>query len=81
MTVIPSPASPFIVVDSMPACGLSAQCATPFATEIFLDDLKTCIDISNEDINDALNTFSTLTVEQEHIRLLPAQKKKVKNIP
>ena len=48
----------------MTECDLSAQYATTISAEIFMDDFKTCRYISNKDINDVLNNFSTITVSQ-----------------
>ena len=62
----------------MTACGLDLVSATSFATQIFMDYFETCKDISNDDIEDALKTFSILTVMQGQIRLMPASKQEIK---
>ena len=41
-------------------------------------DFETCKDISNNNIDDALKTFSILTVAQGQIHLMPASKQKIK---
>ena len=46
---------PFAVINEMTACGLDLASATTFATQIFMDDFVTCKNISNNDIDDALN--------------------------
>ena len=54
--------TPFTVVNSMTVCGLSAQGETMFDTEIFMDNFKTCREISNKDIHDDLNNSFLITV-------------------
>ena len=43
-----------------------------------MNNFENCKDISNDDIDNALNTFSILTVAQGQIRLMPARKQKIK---
>ena len=64
MAEFPPPATHFNVVNDIPECGLSAQDATTFATEIFMDDFQTCREIPNKGINYPFKNFSTLSVEQ-----------------
>ena len=68
----------FTLANAMANCGLTATEAVIFATEVFMDDFETCKDITDDDLNDSFKTFSTLTVAQGQIRMLPGQKKKVK---
>ena len=79
MATITPPGTYFTVVDAMTACSFSAQYATTFDTYIFIDVLQTCRDISKYDINDALRTFSILTVAQGQIKLLPSHNNKFKS--
>ena len=44
---------PFTVINAMTACGQNLADATVMATQIFMDDLETCKEISNGDIDDA----------------------------
>ena len=44
-----------------------------------MDNFETRKDISNNNIDDALKTFSILTVVQDQIRLMPAIKQKIKS--
>ena len=69
---------PFRVINVMTACGLDLASTTTFATQIFMDNFETCKDISNNNIDDALKTFSILTVAQGQIHLMPASKQKIK---
>ena len=62
----------------MPVCVLNLTDVTVMATQIFLDDFKTCKDILNGDIDDALKAFFVLTVAQIQISLLPAMKHWIK---
>ena len=55
---------PLTFINAMTACGLNLADATIFATQIFMDNFTTCKDISTEDIDDALKTFSVLTITQ-----------------
>ena len=66
------------VNDAMVLCGIPAASAVTIASEVFMDDFETCKDISEDDLYDAFKTFSTLTVAQGQIRVLPGQKKKIK---
>jgi hypothetical protein len=69
---------PFTLLQAMERCGLPANAAAAFATEVYMDDFETCKDITDEDLHDAFKTFSGLTVAQGQIRVLPGQKKKIK---
>ena len=62
----------------MLACGLTAADSVTFATEVFMDSFETCRDMSDADLTDAFKTFSNLSVAEGRIRLLPAQKVRVK---
>ena len=62
----------------MTACVLDLSSATTFATQIFMGDFETCKDISNDNIDDALKTFSILSVAQGQIRLMTVSKQKIK---
>ena len=64
MATIPPIATPFTLVSTMTVCSLSAQDATTFSTEIFMDDFQKCRYISNKYINDSLKNFITLPVAQ-----------------
>ena len=44
-----------------------------------MDDFETRKDISNNNIDDALKTFSILTVAQGHISLMPGSNQKIKD--
>ena len=68
----------FTVINAMTACGLNIDDATVMAMQIFMDDFKTCKDISNGDIDDALKTFSVLMVTQGQFRFFSAMKQRVK---
>ena len=68
----------FTVINAMTACGLNIDDATVMAMQIFMDDFKTCKDISNGDIDDALKTFSVLIFSQGKIRLFPEMKQRIK---
>ena len=69
---------PLTVINAMTTCGLNLADATIIATQIFMDDFTTCKDISNKDIDDTLKTFSILTIAHGQIRLLSANKHKIK---
>ena len=69
---------PFTVINAMTTCGMNLSSATTFATQIFMDNFETCKDISNDDIDDALKTFSILTVAKGQIRLMPVSKQNIK---
>ena len=43
-----------------------------------MENLETCKDISNDDIDNALKTFSILTVAQGQIRFMPSSKQNIK---
>ena len=68
----------YTVAQAMTDCGLSAANGASFATEVFMDDFETCKDMSDTDLSDAFKTFANLSVQEGRIRLLPAQKVKVK---
>ena len=70
---------PFTVINTMTAYGLDLLYTTTFATQIFMDNFETCKDISNNNIDDALKTFSILTVAQGQINLMTVSKQKVKS--
>ena len=76
MAAVPQP--PFTLRQAMERCGLPANDAAAFASEVFMDDFETCKDVTDDDLLDAFKTFSGLTVAQGQIRLLPGQKKKIK---
>ena len=46
---------------------------------MFEDDFSTCMDKTHEDIDNDFKTFLIMTVAQEHIRLLPGVKKRIKS--
>ena len=69
---------PFTVINAMTAYGLDLLYTATFATQIFMDNFETCKDISNDDIEDALKTFSILTFMPGQIRLMPASKQNIK---
>ena len=66
MAAVVSPV-PFTEINAMTACGLNLADARIMETQIFMDDFETCKNILNGDIDDALNTFSVLTVIQVQI--------------
>ena len=66
------------VAEAMLACGIAAPKDATFATEVFMDSFDTCRDMSEADLTDAFKTFSNLSVAEGRIRLLPAQKARVK---
>ena len=43
-----------------------------------MDDFESCKDMSNEDLADSFKTFSCMTATQGQIRIIPAQKNKIK---
>ena len=68
----------FTVADAILLCGVDHPNNEMLATQVFMDDFASCKDMSNEDLADAFKTLSTLTVAQGQIRLLPAQKMRIK---
>ena len=69
---------PFTLLQAIVRCGLTQSDAEVFATEVYMNDFKTCRDITDDDLYDAFKTFSGLTQAQGQIRVLPGQKKKIK---
>ena len=59
-------------------CGLDQEDAETIATEIFLDELQSALDVWDGYLADAFKTLSGLTVAQGQLRLLPAQKNRIK---
>ena len=80
MDAIPPPDTTFTMVYAMMACGLSDKDVTTFATDIFMDDLQTCRDISNQDVDDALKTFSTVTAAQGQIQFFSSSESQGRSI-
>ena len=75
--VLPTP--PYTVMLAMNASGLTgANQDQTFATEVFMDDFESCKDISNEDLEEIFNNFSCLNATQRCIRLISAQKNRIK---
>ena len=68
----------YTVEDGILACGLAQADATTIANEIFMGSFDSAHDMTETDLADSFKTFSTLTVAQGQIRLLPAQKNKIK---
>ena len=75
----------FTVFDAMVKSGVNANnnfqdrsSAERIATDIFEDDFTTCMDKTFKDIDDGLKSFSSLTVLQGQIRILPGVKKRIK---
>ena len=66
------------MADAIQLCGLDEEVAAEIASEIFLDSFESVMDICDEDLADAFKTFAGLTAAQGQIRLLPAQKNKIK---
>ena len=68
----------YTVEDGMVACGLQAADAATIANEVFMGDFDSAYDMTDTDLADSFKTFSNLTMAQGQIRLLPAQKNKIK---
>ena len=66
------------VKDAMVLCGLGEDDSETLASEIFLDDFQSVMDISETELSDSFKTLSGLTQAQGQLRVLPAQKNKIK---
>ena len=66
------------VKDAMVLCGLDDDDSETIASEIFLDDFQSVMDISETELTDSFKTLSGLTQAQGQLRVLPAQKNKIK---
>ena len=75
--IVPPP--PYTVLLAMNAYGLTGSNQyQKLATEVFIDDFEICKYMSNEDISEIFKTFSGLTSTQGQIKIIPAQKNKIK---
>jgi hypothetical protein len=76
---------PSTVERAMSDCGVNninlyegntqAQC---MATDIFSDDFNTCIDKTNEELDEDFKDYSSLTIANGQIKLSPATKKNIR---
>ena len=72
-------APPYTVLLAMNACVLTrANQDQTFATEVFMDDFEIYKDMSNEYLAYSFKTFSGMNATQGDIRLMTAQKNKIK---
>ena len=76
---------PFSVEQAMIDCGVSVNVifegdthAQRIATDIFGDDFHTCMDKTNEELDDDFKDYSSLTITNGQIRLAPATKKNLR---
>ena len=77
--VVILPAPPYTVLLAMNACVLTRENPDQtFSTEVFMDEFESCKDMSNEDLAESFKNLSGLTATQGQIRLIPAQKNKIK---
>ena len=78
-------ATTYTVLDAMIAIGIDNSAlfdgqtqAERIAEGLFDNDFQSCMDKSNDDIDDDLKTWSNLTVSNGQIRLQPVTKKRIK---
>src|SRR5687768_15236837 len=68
----------FTVTQAIAACGVPANAAVTLANGIFLDDYKTCMDKTWEELDQDLKAYSDLTIVEGRIQLAPNVKMCIK---
>ena len=76
---------PQTVTDAMVACGLDNTvffngntAAQRLATDIFVNDFSSCLDMTMTELDEDFKTYTELTVNQGQIRVRVQQKKAIK---
>jgi len=80
-----NPPGPFTVLDALVLCGVDNVTlfqgetpATRLAEGLFSNSFMKCMDKTMKDLKEDFDTYSTLTVAQGQIRLIPTVKNKIK---
>ena len=74
----PPPGPVFSVLDAMMACGLYEGTAEEVAEAVFMNDFKSCMSISESEMDKTFKSYASLTVNEGRIRLEPLVQKKIK---
>ena len=75
----------YTVLDALVACGVDNMSlfngnspAWRLSNELFSDDFESCLDKTQQELDEDLKSYSTLTQAQGQIRILPGCRKNIK---